>query len=140
MTAKDSKSTPKKAEDQPRHPLALLARKWEHAANFEAINIEEVCAFRRCTRELRDLMTQMESQESALRAQAEAEARLQAENAALRRKIRRIESVKRFMAEQIARRTPASFYEAVAELDRALAEPLYDPQTGALAQAGGESL
>ncbi len=64
MTANDSKSTPKKAEDATRHPLALLAETWRAAAG--PVYGPEEAVFQQCADEL----------ESALRAQAEAEAGL----------------------------------------------------------------
>lgn len=70
--------------------------------------------------------------ETALKAQADADARLRAENAALRGKLDRVRSVHVYMAETTARRVPESFFDALAHLEQALNEPLYDPQTGAL--------
>ncbi|MDR6218605.1 hypothetical protein [Deinococcus soli (ex Cha et al. 2016)] len=68
----------------------------------------------------------------AAQAQADADARLRAENAALRRKLSRVRSVHVYMAETTARRVPESFFDALAQLDRVLSEPLHDPQTGNL--------
>ncbi|WP_157445365.1 hypothetical protein [Deinococcus actinosclerus] len=88
MTAKDSKSTPKKAEDATRHPLALLADRPQRAeSSYSAakfgecqgcggrsgsLDAEGICGVCHDAAYLAEWQAYAEQLESALRAQAEA--------------------------------------------------------------------
>lgn len=63
----------------------------------------------------------------------------QAEAKALRAKLSEVESVKRYMAEQIARRLPDELRRSVTLLHDVLAKPIYDPMTGELAPAEADA-
>lgn len=146
MTANDSKSTPKKAEDATRHPLALLlaGRPQRAESSYSAskfgecqgcggrsgsLDAEGICGVCHDAAYLAEWQAYAEQLESALRAQAEAEAVLREALASVSDQAKGAFTD----AAHAARSFDPSTRRVVRSLHR-----IHETARAALAQAGGE--